>query len=772
MHYSESDTRANFIDPLLQDCGWKPVNIQREYYFTDGRKILNNKRGKRKFVDYLLKHRNVNLGIVEAKSSDRHPTEGLQQAIDYANDLNVRFVYSSNGIKHYEFDTSVGKGDYIERFPSPDDLFRRVVANATVEQERLLVQPLDNSGSNQPRYYQIVAVNKAIEAISSGRKRVLLTLATGTGKTFIAYQIVYKLFQSRWNLDSADRRPKVLFLADRNVLADQAINTFNPFEKDLVKINGEEVRRRNGVVPTNANIFFAIYQAIAETENIGGYYKQYPADFFDLVIVDECHRGSANEEGSWREILDYFGGAVQLGMTATPKRNDNVDTYRYFGEPVYEYSLKQGINDGFLTPYKVKRITTNIDEYVVSSEDKVVSGEHQQQIYELTDFERKIVIPARTELIAKTILEHISVMDKTIIFCVDQQHALTMRDMINKHKNVSDPHYCVRITSDEGEVGRQLLERFRDNDKDIPVICTTSQMLTTGVDARNVRNIILVRNILSMVEFKQIIGRGTRLFEGKDYFSIIDFTGASNLFYDPTWDGEPVIEVPVETEPIDGTDKTGVAREPKPEILIDPPVEPRPVKVEVELSNGRKLKVTNVEVRYIDADGKPLTAKEFLEKLIGFIPNIYSSEEEFRRLWANPDTREQILRKLEQEGFDSEQLDTLREMLSAKDCDIFDVIAYLTYSSEMLTRHQRVEIAETDQFFEVYQNMKAKDFLHFILKRYEKDDIQELRRDRISELIKLNNMGTPVEAAQVFGGSDKLIDAFYKLQAALYKKLG
>ena len=772
MRYSESDTRANFIDPLLSDSGWKPENIQREYYFTNGRKLPNNKRGKRKFVDYLLKCNQVNLAIVEAKSSDKHPTEGLQQAIDYANDLDVRYVYSSNGLRHYEFDTCSGKGDYIEHFPSPDELFRRFTADITSEQERLLVQPLDNSGTNQPWYFQIVAVNKAIEAISGGRKRVLLTLATGTGKTFIAYQIVYKLFQSRWNLDGAERRPKVLFLADRNVLADQAINTFNPFEKDLVKINGEEVRRRNGIVPTNANIFFAIYQAIAEKENIGGFYKQYPPDFFDLVIVDECHRGSANEEGSWREILDYFGAAVQLGMTATPKRSDNVDTYNYFGEPVYEYSLKQGINDGFLTPYKVKRITTNIDDYVVSGDDKVVAGEHQQQYYKLTDFERKIIIPARTELIAGCILENISTMDKTIVFCVDQQHALMMRDMLNKHKTITDPYYCVRITSDEGEVGRQLLERFRDNDKDIPVICTTSQMLTTGVDARNVRNIVLVRNILSMVEFKQIIGRGTRLFEGKDYFTILDFTGASNLFYDPAWDGEQDAETSIKTETVDGSLGDGHAEESETHDNSGKEPEPRPTKVEVELSSGRKLKVTNVEIRYIDADGKPLTAKEFLEKLIGFIPNLYSSEDEFRRLWANPDTRDQILKQLEQEGFDSEQLETLRDMLSAKDCDIFDVIAYLTYSSGMLTRHQRVEIAETDHFFDIFQNVKAKEFLHFVLKRYEKDDIQELRRDRIGELIKLNNMGTPIEAAQVFGGADKLVDAFYKLQTTLYKKLG
>ncbi len=771
MPFSESDTRANFIDPLLIECGWGSENIQREYYFTDGRRILNNKRGKRKFVDYLLKHRNVHLALIEAKSSDKHPTQGLQQAIDYANDLNVRFVYSSNGLKHYEFDTIKGKGDYIDRFPSPDDLFKRVMAGTTDQQERLAVQALDHTGSNQPRYYQIIAINKALEAISKGKKRVLLTLATGTGKTFIAYQIVYKLFQSRWNLDGADRRPKVLFLADRNILADQAINTFNPFEKDLVKINGEEIRQRNGVVPTNANIFFAIYQAIAERENIGGYYKLYPPDFFDLIIVDECHRGSANEEGSWRAILEYFRSAVQLGMTATPKRNDNVDTYQYFGNPVYQYSLKQGIEDGFLTPYKVKRITTNIDEYIVSKEDRVVQGEHQQKVYQLSDFERKIIIPARTELIAKTILDHINPMDKTIVFCVDQQHALTMRDMINKHKTISDKQYCVRITSDEGEIGKQLLERFRDNDKDIPVICTTSQMLTTGVDARNVRNIVLIRNILSIVEFKQIIGRGTRLFEGKDYFTIIDFTGASNLFYDEEWDGITEIE----EEPIDVTKEGGSDYKPKqtrPPEPPQPPPPPLPPKVVVELSNGRKLKITNVEVRYIGADGKPLTAKEFLEKLIGFIPEIYSTEEDFRRFWSNPDTREQVLQQLEQEGFDSEQLDTLREMLSAKDCDIFDVIAYLTYSSEMLTRHQRVELAEGDRFFDIYQNVKAKDFLHFVLRRYEKDDIQELRRDKISELIKLNNMGTPIEAAHIFGGAEKLIDAFYKLQATLYKKLG
>jgi type I restriction enzyme, R subunit len=703
-YYTESDTRANFIDPLLAQCGWCIEHIHREYYYTDGRKILGNKRGTPKKVDYLLQNKNVHLAIVEAKAYDKHPTEGLQQAIDYAIDLNVRFVYSSNGQKHYEFDCTSGKGNFVDSFPTPDELYQRVMSKSNSLLQKLTAQPLDISGTNKPRYYQTIAVDKVLEAIAAGQKRILLTLATGTGKTFIAYQVVFKLFNTRWNLDGTERRPKVLFLADRNILADQAINTFNPYEKDLVKIDGEEIRKRNGIVPTNANIFFAIYQAIAEKENIGGYYKKYPADFFDLIIIDECHRGSANEEGTWRYILDYFKSAVHIGMTATPKRDDNVDTYDYFGKPVYQYSLKQGINDGFLTPYKVKRITTNIDEYVVVNEDKVVYGKHTKKRYDINDFEKNIIIQERTDLLAKTILEQINTMDKSIVFCVDQQHALTMRDKINIHKIVADPHYCVRITSDEGDIGKQLLEKFQDNDKDTPVILTSSQMLTTGVDARNVRNIVLARTIQSMVEFKQIVGRGTRLFEGKDYFTIIDFTGASNHFYDEDWDGLPIDTEPTDEE-CDNTSggSTGGSSTSGSSGVTGGTKNPRPEKVEVKLSNGRVLKVTNIEIRYIDADGKPLTAKEFLEKLIGFIPNLYQTEEELRKNWANPDKREEILTKLEQEGFDKEQLDTLRDLLSAKDCDIFDVLSHLSFSNEMLTRHSRVELAQKDQFFNILE---------------------------------------------------------------------
>lgn len=325
MAFSEEDTRANYIDPLLQNCGWKMENISRQYYFTDGRKLPGNRRGKRKFADYLLKHRNVDLAFIEAKKRSEEPTQGLQQAIEYAGIHHLRFVYASNGFKHYEFDLATGKGVFIEVYPTPDELYNRVTAGANELKLKLLSQPFDES-ANGRRYFQRIGVNKTLEAVADGRKRILLTLATGTGKTSLAYQLVYKLFHSRWNIDNSERRPKILFLADRNILADQAINTFNPFEKDLIKIDGDEIRRRHGIVPKNANIFFAIYQAIAEKENIGAYYKDYPKDFFDLVIIDECHRGSANEEGMWRDILDYFDTAVHVGLTATPKRRDNVDT--------------------------------------------------------------------------------------------------------------------------------------------------------------------------------------------------------------------------------------------------------------------------------------------------------------------------------------------------------------------------------------------------------------------------------------------------------------
>lgn len=766
---SEADTRANYIDPALRAAHWLPCHIIREHYFTDGRKMAGGVRGRRCFVDYLLHKDNRYLAVVEAKKESEHPTKGLQQAIDYAKKLRVRFVYSSNGKQTYEFDLETGKGNYIEFYPTPVELEKRCAGGSTDLSQELRNIPFHLEGAMQPRYYQELAVHAVTDAIGQGKSRILLTLATGTGKTFIAFQIVHKLYQARWNRDKpGSRRPRVLFLADRNILADQAINTFNPYEKDLVKINGEEVRKRNGVVPTNAHIFFAIYQAIAERENIDGYYKAYPQDFFDLVLIDECHRGAANETGSWRAILDHFNSAVHLGLTATPKRTDNVDTYEYFGQPAYVYSLNEGINDGFLTPYRVKRVRTNLDELVLTKDDVIVEGESGQDLYKVEDYDRKIIIDERTELVAKVILQNINPLEKTIVFCENQNHALTMRDMINKHKKVKDPLYCVRVTSDEGKIGRELLEKFQDNDKDIPTIITSSQMLTTGVDARNVRNVVLDRSIGSMVEFKQIVGRGTRVFEGKDHFTIMDFRGATNNFYDAEWDGEP--EAPV----------TGCTGEPtpppyepeQPEDSDSPeaePGEPRP-RLKVQLGKHRELKVIDIETRYIDENGKPLTIQEFVERLIQQLPGLFKSVDELRDIWSDPDLREQLLAKLVQAGFDKEQLSTLRRMFEADDCDMFDLLAFLAFEQPMATRKSRAEaVRANNAFFDQFQQEKAKQFLHFVLNRYEQTGTTELARERLPTLIELSGLGTTKDASMAFGGKPaQLLAAFKQLQHQLF----
>ncbi|MBT4159973.1 MAG: DEAD/DEAH box helicase family protein [Gammaproteobacteria bacterium] len=773
---SEADTRANFIDPALASAGWSSGQVIREYYFTDGRKLSGNQRGSRCFVDYLLHSENRHLAIIEAKKQSAHPTQGLQQAIDYARKLGVRFVYSTNGEQIYEFDLKVGKGGYTEFYPEPEQLLARYASTTTDQTRTLRDTPFHLDAGMRPRYYQELAVHAATDAIGTGKERVLLTLATGTGKTFIAFQIIHKLFQARWNRQEAgSRRPRILFLADRNILADQAINTFNPYENDLVKIDGDEIRRRNGIVPTNAHIFFAIYQAIAERENIGGYYKEYPADFFDLIIIDECHRGAANNEGSWRAILEYFAPAVHLGLTATPKRTDNIDTYNYFGHPAYEYSLKDGINDGFLTPYRVRRIRTNLDELVLTADDEIIKGESTQDVYDTNDFDNKIVADQRTELVAQALLQNINPLEKTIVFCINQSHALTMRDMINKHKIVADPHYCVRVTSDEGKPGRDLLERFQDNDRDIPTILTSSQMLTTGVDARNVRNIVLDRSIGSMVEFKQIVGRGTRIFEGKDYFTIVDFRGATNRFYDEDWDGDPVaidtpevVDVNEPPPPPYGGDQEDDTDQPLGNTGADDDAPPE--KLTVRLSATRELKVIDVETRYIDENGRPLSAQQFVERLMVKLPGLFTSAEQLRDTWSDPDQREALLQKLAETGFDAEQLATLRRMFAAEQSDLFDLLAFLAFEQPMETRRARAEVTRANSaFFDQFEQQPARDFLHFVLNRYEETGVYELARDRIPGLIKMSGLGTARDASRAFGGSPaNVLTAFRQLQHQLY----
>jgi len=777
MAYSESDTRSKLIDPSLKKSAWLESNIVREYYFTDGRKLIGGKRGKRYFVDYLLTYKNTNLAIIEAKAESKDPLDGLQQSINYAQRLKIDFVYATNGHKIYEHSLLDGKGEFIENYPTPDELFERKYGKQDPKVKDVITQPFYIEGTMKPRFYQQIAVQKSIEAIADGKDRVLLTLATGTGKTYIAFQIAYRLFQSKWNRDGSDRRPKILFLADRNVLKDQSMNTFNPLEKDCVEINGKVIKKRGRRVPTAGNIFFAIYQSIAENKNrvvdiseeekeddVTAYYKQYSSNFFDLIIIDECHRGSANDESSWREILNHFSSAVHLGLTATPKRDDNGDTYKYFGEPIYEYSLKDGINDGFLTPYKVKRIQTNIDEYRFDPND-IITGELEKQIVELEEFEKQVVIPKRTELITKTILQNMNPMDKTIIFCVNQKHALDMKIAIDKFKTIKDNNYCVRVTSDEGDIGRDFLEMFQNNDRDIPTILTSSKMLTTGVDAKNVRNVVLTAPIKSMTEFKQIIGRGTRVFEGKDFFTIMDFVGATNLFYDPAWDGEdePIQKPPKKSKEKTDDESDGTPSTEPPEIEA-----PKNEKVTIDIK-GKKLKVINIETTYVGMDGIPLKTEDYLELLIGVLGKFYNNEDGLREIWSNPTNRKELLNKLKEMNIDESQLNDLKTIFEAEDSDIYDVLAHLSFNLDIKTRSERVFAVEHSEFIEKHHNEKAKEFIEFILERYKKDGVKELDEDKLGKLVDLSGLGSVREVANNFGGIPQMREEYFELQREIYK---
>jgi len=543
---NEAETRAELIDPKLKASGWGEVDgskVLREYHITDGRILPGGQRGKKDIADYVLVYKNKKLGVVEAKQEDLPATEGVTQAKLYAQKLNLDYTYATNGKEIYEISMKTGKEWYPERFPTPDELWNATYSDQNEWKDKFNLVPFENvNGTMGLRYYQEIAVNKVMDAIAENKQRVLLTMATGTGKTFVAFQIAWKLFQSRWNLQrDGSRLPRILFLADRNILADQAFNAFSAFPDDaLIRIDPMDIRKK-GQVPTNGSIFFTIFQTFMSGPNNSPYFGDYPADFFDFIVIDECHRGGANNEGNWRSIMDHFSAAVQLGLTATPKRKDNVDTYKYFGEPVYAYSLKEGVNDGFLTPFKVKRISTTLDDYVFVPDDQVIEGEVEEgKVYEEDDFNKIIEIKQREAERVRIMLDEIDQSEKTIVFCANQAHALLVRDLINQFKKSDNPFYCVRVTANEGARGEQFLREFQDNEKTIPTILTTSQKLSTGVDARNIRNISLLRPINSMIEFKQIVGRGTRLFDGKEYFTIYDYVDAYKHFSDPEWDGDPI----------------------------------------------------------------------------------------------------------------------------------------------------------------------------------------------------------------------------------------
>jgi type I restriction enzyme R subunit len=566
---NEAETRAELIDPALAAAGWGVVEgsrIRREYLISPGRIEGRGRRGKPLKADYVLEFRNTKLATIEAKAVSEALTEGVGQAKNYAGKLAVRFTYSTNGTRIYSIDMETGAEGEIAAFPSPEELWAKTFAQANAWRDRFAQVPYEDKGGSHPgRYYQDIAIERVLSAIAEDKKRILLTLATGTGKTFIAFQLAWKLFHSRWNLSGQPtRRPRILFLADRNNLANQAFNAFSAFPEDaLIRIEPDDIRKK-GKVPKNGSVFFTIFQTFLSGPEGTPYFGEYPPDFFDFIVIDECHRGGANDESTWRDILNYFSPAVQLGLTATPKRRDNVDTYRYFGEPVYTYSLKDGINDGFLTPFKVKQIQTTLDSYYYTPDDTVVEGEIEAgRLYEEPDFNRTIEIRERERKRVEIFMSQIDQNEKTLVFCATQAHALLVRDLINQIKKSKDPNYCQRVTADDGALGEEHLRNFQDNEKTIPTILTSSQKLSTGVDARNVRNIVLMRPVNSMIEFKQIIGRGTRLYEGKDYFTIYDFVRAHEHFLDAEWDGEPIEpeETSEPTEPASRADRHAGATE-------------------------------------------------------------------------------------------------------------------------------------------------------------------------------------------------------------------
>jgi type I restriction enzyme R subunit len=719
---NEAETRAELIDPKLKAGGWGVIEeskILREYNITAGKIQTGGIRGKKIIADYILVYKGIKLAVVEAKSVNLGVGEGVAQAKQYAEKLELETTYSSNGNEIYSICMKTGVEGLVDNYLSPEELWHKTFAVQNEWREKFASVPFeDKSGTWQLRYYQEIAVNNTLEALANGSQRILLTLATGTGKTAIAFQIAWKLFQTRWNLKrDGSRRPRILFLADRNILADQAFNSFSSFPEDaLIRISPKEISKK-GSVPTNGSIFFTIFQTFMSGTDKEGkpapYFGAYPPDYFDFIIIDECHRGGANDEGNWRGILDYFAPAVQLGLTATPKRVDNVDTYKYFGEPVYIYSLKEGINDGFLTPFKVKRISTTLDDYIYTSDDQIVEGEIEEgKLYKEADFNRIIEIKAREAKRVKIYMDDANQKEKAIIFCAIQDHAAAVRDLVNQDKTSKDPNYCVRVTANDGEIGEQFLREFQDNEKTIPTILTTSQKLSTGVDARNIRNIVLMRPVNSMIEFKQIVGRGTRLFDGKEFFTIYDFVNAYHHFADPEWDGEPIEE---EVCAICGKSPCSCKKgTPKPCAICGQhpcicPSEPKPPclkcgqqpcvckkKVKVKLRNGKELQIQYMmATSFWGADGSPISAEEFLNNLFGELPNLFKNEAELRELWSNPMTRRTLLEKLDDAGFGKDQLTTLQQLIDAEKSDLFDVLEYVFNSDiKPMTREERVAAAQ------------------------------------------------------------------------------
>ncbi len=781
---NEADTCRRYVVPRLQASGWDndPYRINEQVTFTDGRIIVAGRRGRRrpgKRADYILRYRpDFPIAVVEAKPTYATPGEGLQQAKDYAEILGLRFAYATNGHGIIEFDYTTGLEREIAAFPTPEELWARLTTDQSlsVEAADRLLTPAYHLSGKSPRYYQEIAINRAVQAVAQGNPRVLLTMATGTGKTVVAFQICWKLWNSRWNRTGEHRRPRILYLADRNILVDDPMaKIFAPFGDARWKIAG-------GRAVQSREMYFAIYQSIARDANRPGLYREFAPDFFDLIIVDECHRGSARDDSNWREILEYFQPAFQIGMTATPRRQDNADTYNYFGDPVYQYSLRQGIDDGFLAPYRVHRVVTTWDAagWRPSQGDLDRYGrEIPDEEYQTREFERIVSLRARTEAVAHHLTEYLRRTDrfaKTIVFCVDQEHADEMRRALNNLNAdlVRDnANYVCRVTSDEGDIGRGHLSNFQDLERRTPVILTTSQLLTTGVDAPTVQNIVLLRVINSMTEFKQIIGRGTRVRDdyGKLFFSILDYTGsATRMFADPEFDGDPTIEteqtIDEEGEPVD--DETVVTPEEEPEaegpepLPPDEPDEPR----RKFYFDGGQVEIAAHLVYELDPDGNQLRVVQFTDYTADKVRTLFRNAAELRGEWADPEKRSDIIDRLEERGID---FDHLAETANQPDADPLDLICHLAFNAPLRTRRERAQRLRTERqdFFDQF-GPDAREILDELLDKYTEHGTAQFVIPDVLEVPPISAHGNVIEIAGRFGGVEQLRQAVIQLQTLLY----
>ena len=779
---SEEDIKLRYITPAIQKAGWDNKQIRLEYAFTAGRIILRGNvtaRGKKKRADYVLSYKsNFPLAIVEAKDNNHPVGAGLQQAIDYAKALDVPYVYASNGDGFVEQNLITGevKELKLEEFPSPEALYQKYRIDKGIDEaeEKVILEPyyyIPNYKS--PRYYQRVAINRTVDAVAKGKDRVLVVSATGTGKTFMTFQIIYRLWK-------AGLKKKILFLADRNVLVDQTISgDFKPFGGKMTK-----VQKRN--LDSSYEIYLALYQQLAGEDGEEAY-LQFKPNFFDLIVIDECHRGSAKEESAWRKILDYFSSATHVGCTATPIETKEASSTSYFGEPIYEYSLKQGIEDGFLAPYKVIRIGLDKDLEGYRPEVGKIDKhgyEIEDREYNVKDYDRKIVIDDRTRVVAAKITEFLKKTDrfsKTIVFCVDIEHAERIRQaLINENKDLykENNRYIMRITGDNDE-GKAQLENFIDEESTYPVIAVTSKLMTTGVDAKMCKLIVLENNINSMTEFKQIIGRGTRLLEeyGKTYFTIMDFRNASRLFADPTFDGKPeaVIDLggndPVD-EPETGEENTGEdtgndgVREDGEEYgtgdtpPFDDEGEDKPRKYYV---GDITVKVLSERVQYVDKDGKLIT-----ESLIDYtkknILEQYSKLDEFLRTWTKAEKKQAIIDELQDGGV---LLDAVREELGKTELDDFDLICHIAFDKAPLTKKERAENVKKRHYLYKYSDT-AKEVIEALLDKYANDGIKEIEDTKVLQLKEFQKFGSPMKIVKAFGGKDAYLDAVKELENEIY----